>query len=318
MVYPYNESWARPDTFVIQEHSCYFRVPDPHSHTTLMNQLILNRYAREALEEDVGGGDITTDLLVPEDARASATLVAREAGVACGLELARVVFRTMDPTLDVTLHAHDGDDVAAGARLATISGLARPILSAERVALNYLGRLSGIATMTRALARAAEGTGARIVDTRKTTPGLRALEKYAVRCGGGHNHRMSLSDGFMLKDNHRAALKRAGVAVPAAVANARRKLGHGVFVTIEADSMDEVREALEAGADGVLLDNMTPEQLARAVQEISGTARAEASGGVTLESVRAVAESGVDLISVGALTHSAPALDVALEFDWES
>ncbi len=283
-----------------------------------MNRLDLERHARSALREDVDGGDITTDLLVPEDARVSATLVARDAGVACGLELARVVFQTLDPSLDVTLHAADGDAVDAGARLATISGAARPILSAERVALNFVGRLSGIASLTREYVRAVDGTGARIVDTRKTTPGLRDLEKYAVRCGGGHNHRMSLTDAFMLKDNHRAALKGAGIPVAEAVAGARRRMSHGVFVTVEADTLEEVEEALQAGADGILLDNMTPQQLAVAVDRIDGEAMAEASGGITLESVRAAAESGVDLISVGALTHSAPALDVALEFDWES
>ncbi|MFO7893816.1 MAG: carboxylating nicotinate-nucleotide diphosphorylase [Longimicrobiales bacterium] len=283
-----------------------------------MNRLILRRYAGEALAEDLGSGDVTTDLLVPEGTRASATLVTRAAGVVAGLELARAVFLELDPSLDVTLHVADGDEVSAGARLASITGPARPILSGERVALNFLGHLSGIASLTREYVRALEGTGARIVDTRKTAPGLRELEKYAVRCGGGHNHRMGLSDGFMLKDNHRSALREAGVGVPEAVAEARRRMGHGVFVTLEADSMEDVAEALEAGADGILLDNMTPEQLALAVDQIAGAALAEASGGITLESVRAAAESGVDLISVGALTHSAPALDVALEFDWES
>ncbi|MGK7313044.1 MAG: carboxylating nicotinate-nucleotide diphosphorylase [Candidatus Longimicrobiales bacterium M2_2A_002] len=282
-------------------------------------QPVLRQYARDALLEDVAAGDATTDLLIPEDASASATLVARAAGVVAGLQLVRAVFHELDPSsIVVTLNARDGDTVDAGARLASISGSARSILSAERVALNYLGRLSGIASLTREYVRAVDGTGARIVDTRKTTPGLRVLEKYAVRCGGGHNHRMDLSDGFMLKDNHRAALREAGVSVADAVAGARRRLGHGVFVTIEADTIDEVQGALEAGADGILLDNMTPEQMALAVEQIGGAALAEASGGITLESVRAAAESGVDLISVGALTHSAPALDVALEFDWES
>ena len=283
-----------------------------------LDEFRLKAFARTALAEDLPAGDITTDLLIPDDARVTAALVARARGVACGLTLARAVFLELDPSLEVTLLAADGDAVDAGARLASISGAARPILKGERVALNYVGRLSGIASLTRAYIRAVEGTGARIVDTRKTTPGLRTLEKHAVRCGGGHNHRMSLSDAFMLKDNHRAALGAAGVGIAEAVAGARRRMGHGVFVTLEADSLDEVEEALEAGADGILLDNMTPEQLATAVDRIGGAALAEASGGITLESVRAAAESGVDLISVGALTHSAPALDVALEFDWES
>lgn len=284
----------------------------------MLTPLLLERYARAALDEDLGAGDITTDLTVPEAARATAALVTRADGVVCGLPLARAVFLALDPALDVVLHADDGDDVAAGGRLASISGAARPILSAERVALNFVGRLSGIASLTRAYVRAVEGTGARILDTRKTTPGLRALEKYAVRSGGGHNHRMGLSDGFMLKDNHRAALERAGTAVATAVGDARRRMGHGVFVTIEADTLDQVAEALDAGADGILLDNMTPEQLALAVERVDGRALTEASGGITLESVRAAAETGVNLISIGALTHSAPALDVALEFDWDT
>jgi nicotinate-nucleotide pyrophosphorylase (carboxylating) len=277
---------------------------------------VLRRYARQALEEDVGGGDVTTDLLIPTTATARATLVARAPGVACGLSLAGAVFLELDPSLDVRPRAADGDAVSAGATLLTVSGAARPILSAERVALNYVGRLSGIASLTRRYVEAVEGTGARVVDTRKTTPGLRVLEKYAVRCGGGHNHRSGLADGFMLKDNHRAALSAAGVGLADAVREARRRLGHGVLVTVEVDTIEQVAEALEAGADSILLDNMTPDQLARAVERVAGRARTEASGGITLESVRATAGSGVDLISVGALTHSAPALDVALEFEW--
>ncbi|MFW5951429.1 MAG: carboxylating nicotinate-nucleotide diphosphorylase [Gemmatimonadota bacterium] len=278
---------------------------------------MLERYARDALAEDVGSGDITTDLLVPRATTVRATLVARMAGVACGLELAAVVFRTLDPTLEVELRAADGDSVEAGAVLLTVTGAARPILSAERVALNFVGGLSGIASLTREYVRAVEGTGARVVDTRKTTPGLRALEKYAVRCGGAHNHRFGLSDAFMLKDNHRAALASAGLALPDAVRAARSRLGHNVAITVEVDAIEQVAEALEAGADALLLDNMTPEQLALAVRQVAGQALTEASGGITLESVRVAAESGVDLISVGALTHSAPALDVALEFDWK-
>ncbi len=282
---------------------------------------VLVQYAREALREDLGSGDVTTDLLVPRATTARAALVARADGVACGLELARAVFLELDPTLDIDLLAHDGDSVSAGVTLLTVHGSARSILSAERVALNFVGRLSGIASLTRryvdAVAGAGAGAGARVVDTRKTTPGLRALEKYAVRCGGGHNHRFGLSDGFMLKDNHRAALERAGSSLPDAVRDARSRLGHGVVVTIEVDTIEQVAEALDAGADSILLDNMSPDQLALAVRQIDGRALAEASGGITLESVRAAAESGVDLISVGALTHSAPSLDVALDMDWE-
>ncbi len=275
---------------------------------------LLRRYAERALEEDLGGGDVTTDLLVPFDARVSARLLARQAGVACGLTLAGAVFHALDPDIHVRFYAADGDAVAADATLLVAEGRAGPILSAERVALNFVGRLSGIASLTRRYVEAVDGTGARIVDTRKTTPGLRALEKYAVRCGGGSNHRFGLADGFMLKDNHRAALAAAGKSLADAVREARRHLGHGVAMTIEVDRVDQVAEALDAGADAILLDNMTPEQLALAVEQVGGRTLTEASGGITLASVRAAAESGVDLISVGALTHSAPALDVALEF----
>lgn len=278
---------------------------------------VLKRLAAMALAEDVADGDITADLVVPAGVRVAASLVARAPGVVSGLHVARAVFEEIDPSIEVDLLADDGDAVEPATSVAAVLGEARSILTAERVALNFVARLSGIATLTRAYVRAVDGTSARIVDTRKTTPGLRALEKYAVRCGGGHNHRMSLSDGFMLKDNHRAALKRAGVRVAEAVAGARHRLGHGVFVTVEADTLEEVAEALDAGADGILLDNMAPEQLARAVEQVAGAALTEASGGITLDTVRAVAESGVDIISVGALTHSAPALDVALELDWD-
>ncbi len=277
----------------------------------------LRQYARRALQEDIGSGDMTTDLLIPPDAIATATLVARLDGVVCGLELARAVFQELDHRLRIGLLAHDGQQVAAGAALLTVAGPARAILSGERVALNFVGRLSGIASLTRSYVDAVEGTEARIVDTRKTTPGLRALEKYAVRCGGGHNHRFGLSDGFMLKDNHRAALGVLGEDLVAAVHEARHRLGHGIAMTIEVDHVEQVAEALDAGADAILLDNMTPDQLSLAVEQVAGEALTEASGGITLESVRATAESGVDLVSVGALTHSAPALDVALEVEWQ-
>jgi nicotinate-nucleotide pyrophosphorylase (carboxylating) len=280
------------------------------------SERLLQRYARAALDEDLGPGDVTTDLLVPADTTVRAALVARSAGVAAGLGLARAVFLELDPGARVDALAQDGDVVAAGSTLLTVHGQARAILSAERVALNFVGRLAGIATLTRRYVQAVEGTGARVVDTRKTTPGLRILDKYAVRCGGGHNHRFGLSDGFMVKDNHRAALAVTGTDLVAAVRAARERLGHGTAVTIEVDEVEQVAQALEAGADAILLDNMTPEELARAVREVDGEALTEASGGITLETVRAAAESGVDLVSVGALTHSAPALDVALELEW--
>jgi nicotinate-nucleotide pyrophosphorylase (carboxylating) len=280
--------------------------------------LLLREYARRGLEEDLGAGDVTTQLLVAPGAAVTARLVARVDGVACGLALARAVFMEMDRALEVELAVADGDSVTSGATMMTLRGPARAILSAERVALNYVGRMSGIASLTRAYVDAVAGTGARIVDTRKTTPGLRVLEKYAVRCGGGHNHRFGLSDGFMLKDNHRAALEAAGTGLIEAVREARERLGHNVAITIEVDELEQIEEALEAGADSILLDNMTPEQLALAVQQVAGEARTEASGGITLETARAAAESGVDLVSVGALTHSAPAMDVALDIEWQS
>jgi nicotinate-nucleotide pyrophosphorylase (carboxylating) len=277
---------------------------------------VLRQHASRALDEDLGAGDVTTDLLVPATTSVTAALVARSTGVICGLGLARTVFQLLDSTAQVELLAADGDKVDGGATVLTVRGPARAILSAERVALNFVGRLSGIASLTRRYVELVEGLDTRIVDTRKTTPGLRSLEKYAVRCGGGHNHRSGLSDGFMLKDNHRAALVAAGLDLTEAVRAARGRLGHGVAITVEVDDLDQIDEALEAGADTILLDNMTPDQLARAVRQIDGEALTEASGGITLETVRAAAESGVDLISVGALTHSAAALDVALELEW--
>lgn len=276
---------------------------------------VLRRMAERALEEDLGRGDVTTDLTVPVDRIADATVVARAAGTIAGLGLAAEVFKARDPGLTVRCLLADGERVDAGTALMRVNGAARSILTAERVALNYLGHLSGVATMTARFVDAVDGTGAHIVDTRKTTPGLRVLEKYAVRCGGGRNHRFALDDGFLLKDNHRAALAAAGMNVTTAVARARRRLGHTIPVQVEVDDLDQLDEALAAGVDAVLLDNMMPDELRTAVERARGRVRIEASGGITLDTVRVVAETGVDLISVGALTHSAPALDVAL--DWK-
>lgn len=280
--------------------------------------VVLRDFATRALEEDLGRGDVTTDLTVPEGHRATAAIVARAPGVAAGVELARTCFLLRDPELALDVLKHDGDAVAAGDAIMHLTGNARSILSAERVALNYLGRLSGIATLTARFVAAVEGTGARIVDTRKTTPGHRVLEKYAVRCGGGHNHRFALDDGFLLKDNHRAVLDAAGITLADAVAAAREALPHTVLVEVEVDDLEQLDQALEAGVDAVLLDNMDTATLRRAVERVDGRALTEASGGVTLDTVRPVAEAGVDLISVGALTHSAPALDVALDWQGEA
>lgn len=267
-----------------------------------------------ALDEDVGWGDLTSESLVPAGLDATATIVAREAGAVAGLPVAREVFRQIDDDVAFDTVARDGERVQAGGVLARVRGRARSILAGERVALNFLQRLSGTATLTARYVDAVEGTGARIVDTRKTTPGLRVLEKYAVRCGGGHNHRTHLGDAVLVKDNHRVALRAAGEELPDAIRRARGELPHTVSIEVELDSLAELDAVLDAGVDAILLDNMDPPALADAVRRIDGRAISEASGGITLDTVRRVAESGVDLISVGALTHSAPALDVALDF----
>jgi nicotinate-nucleotide pyrophosphorylase (carboxylating) len=267
---------------------------------------------RLALAEDLGrAGDITSAATIPADRTASAVIAARRTGVVAGIPFAAEAFHQIDPSIRFVVERDDGADLEAGAVLARISGPARAILSAERVALNYLGRLSGIATATAELVAAVAGTGARIVDTRKTTPGLRAIEKYAVRCGGGSNHRFGLDDAVLIKDNHIAVA--GGVAI--AIRAARAAVGHLVKVEVEVDTLDQLAEALEANPDAVLLDNMSPAMLHEAVARISGRCIAEASGGVTPATVRAIAESGVDVISSGWITHSAPSLDLGLDMD---
>ena len=271
------------------------------------------RVVAAALAEDVGPGDVTTLAVVPLDANCRAHLRTRAAGVPAGLPVAIEAFRQLDPALEITEHARDGAPMQPGERLLSITGRARPILTAERVALNFVQRLSGIATLTARYVEAVRGTRARIIDTRKTTPGLRLLEKYAVRVGGGSNHRFGLFDGVLIKDNHIVAA--GGVAE--AVRAARRAAPHSLRIEVETETLDEVREALAAGADAILLDNMPPDTLRRAVAQIGGRVVVEVSGGVTLATVRGIAQAGVDLISVGALTHSAPALDLGLDFALE-
>jgi len=267
---------------------------------------------RRALREDLGlGGDITSAAVVPAGTRARGRIVARAPGVVCGVEVAAAAFLELDPGLEIRLSAADGDAVAAGTAVLEVTGRAHPILAAERVALNLLGHLSGIATLTRRFVDAVAGTGAVIADTRKTLPGLRALEKHAVRCGGGRNLRLRLDDAVLVKDNHLALVG----SVSDAVRRAREGVGHAVAVEVEVESLEALEEALAAGADVVLLDNMETSLLAEAVRRARGRAITEASGGIRLETVRAVAETGVDVISVGAITHSAPALDVALELE---
>ena len=266
-----------------------------------------------ALVEDLGHGDVTTDALIPPDARGQASVVVKAAGVVAGLEVALEVFRQVDPSTRSRIRMADGAVVSPGEVVADVEGSVAGILKAERVALNFLQRLSGIATATAAYVNETQGTKARIVDTRKTVPGLRQLEKYAVRVGGGHNHRYNLADGILIKDNHIAALRARELGLAEIVDLARERSPHTLRVEIEVETVEEAVEALEASADVILLDNMSPEEMRRVVSISNGRSLLEASGGVTLDTVRAVAETGVDLISVGALTHSVRALDISLD-----
>jgi nicotinate-nucleotide pyrophosphorylase (carboxylating) len=276
------------------------------------DRLVYEDLLRRALAEDLGGaGDLTSDAIVPEEGRARARFVARRAGRIAGLRVAVDTLRLLDPGIEHRIEVGDGGDAPAGAVLATVEGRAGALLTGERVALNLLGRLSGIATATRDLVRAIAPHGARVADTRKTTPGLRALEKYAVRAGGGSNHRFGLDDAILIKDNHVAF---AG-SVRTAVERARAAAGHTVRIELEVDSLDQLDEALALGVDLVLLDNFALRDLEEAVRRTAGRAILEASGGITLETAAAIAATGVDLLSVGWLTHSAPALDVALDFE---
>jgi len=273
-------------------------------------RLIVEPIVRAALLEDLGrAGDITTDAVVPADVTVEAAIATRQPGVLGGLDVALLAFELVDPDLRIERLRADGERILRGEVVARISGRARGVLAVERTALNFLCRMSGVATATRMLADAIAGYPARIVCTRKTTPGLRALEKYAVRLGGGANHRFGLDDAMLIKDNHIAL---AG-GVRAALERARRHAGHLVKIELEVDTLDQLAEALEVGVDAVLLDNMTPETLRRAVDMVGGRAVTEASGRITPETAPAVAASGVDLISCGWITHSAPILDLGLD-----
>ena len=288
------------------------------SHSEQMEPLTtaeIRQFVKLALHEDIGSGDVTTLATVPEDVKAKALMRAREELVVAGLELAEAAFRELSPAVEATRETQDGNRMAVGTSLLRIAGPARALLSAERVALNFVQRLSGIATLTAQFVDAIRGTSAEILDTRKTTPGWRRLEKYAVACGGGRNHRMGLYDMVLIKDNHLAALRSEPAGAIAAAIHRSHKAYPNLKVEIEADTLEQVDEALAAGADLILLDNMNPEQLRSAVQKCKGRARTEASGGVNLASVRAIAEAGVDFISVGALTHSARAVDIGLDFE---
>jgi nicotinate-nucleotide pyrophosphorylase (carboxylating) len=272
--------------------------------------LLYEPLLRAALLEDLGrAGDLTTDAIVPRAARARAEIVARAPGRVAGLMIAVQAFRLLDAAIEIAIEVGDGADVPGGTTIAAVSGSARAILTGERVALNLLGRLCGIATATRDLVAAVQPHRAKVVCTRKTTPGLRLLEKYAVRAGGGENHRFGLDDAVLIKDNHVAV---AG-GVTAAIQRVRGAVGHLVKVEVEVDTLAQLREALAAGVDAVLLDNMDVETLREAVRMVGGRAITEASGGIRAATVAAIAATGVDLLSVGWLTHSAPALDVALD-----
>ena len=275
----------------------------------MLSRQQVQRVVDLALEEDAPFGDLTSQAFVPDDAVARASVVAREPGVLAGADVLRQVFTTVDAAVEVETLLADGDRFAAGDVLARVQGPARAVLRAERVALNLVQRMCGIATLTARYVDAVAGTGVRVVDTRKTTPGLRALERHAVRCGGGHNHRFSLSDAVMGKDNHPAPVDD----VTAAIRAAREQLPHTTHVEVEVDRLDQVEPVLAGGVDTIMLDNFTPDELRQGVALVAGRAVVEASGGITLETIGEVARTGVDVISVGALTHSVRALDLGLD-----
>jgi len=269
----------------------------------------------QAIAEDLGQGDVTTEALIPKTQQGRASLVVKAKGIIAGVEVAKQVFLKVDPELKIAILIEDGTEVKPGDIVAKIEGRVASILKAERVALNFLQRLSGIASETGHYVQAVKGLPVQITDTRKTTPGLRTLEKYAVRVGGGKNHRTHLGDGILIKDNHLAALRRQGLSIKEIVIKARQKAPPELKIEVEVKTTQEAIEAVEAGADIIMLDNMGLEDMRQAVQPIKGRTLIEASGGITLDRVRAVAETGVDLISIGALTHSAKALDISLELD---
>ena len=268
-----------------------------------------------ALDEDLGSGDITSRALIPDQLQGRASITAKEEGIVAGGGAAERVFLRVDPSLETELLIADGGNINPGDTIATVSGRVISILKAERTALNFMQRLSGIATETARYIAAIKGLKTKIIDTRKTTPGMRALEKAAVRTGGGENHRYNLGDGILIKDNHLAALRAQGMTIADIVAQARGNAPKGLKIEVEAGNIEEAVEAAEAGADIVMLDNMNPDEMRRAVEALPAAVKTEASGGITMANVRAAAEAGVDFISIGALTHSAKALDISLELD---
>jgi len=279
----------------------------------MLTRAVIDRAVGAALEEDAPWGDLTSEALIPETAVARADLVARERGVFSGGEVFEAAFRLTDPRIDVQLVVEDGEWFEPGAVLAVVTGPARGVLTAERIGLNFAQRMSGIATLTGAYVAEVAHTGTRIADTRKTTPGLRAFERKAVRDGGGRNHRHSLSDAVMAKDNHLAVLAQKGVSATDALLAAKDLLPHTTHIEVEVDRLDQIEPVLAAGIGTIMLDNFSLDDLRTGVAQVAGRATVEASGGVSLETVRAIAETGVDVVSVGALTHSARALDLGLD-----
>lgn len=279
----------------------------------MLTKQIIKTAVAAALAEDAPWGDATSEYLIPADATATATLNAREGGVFSGAEVFTEAFKQLDPQIQVVWHIRDSESFAQGAKLATVTGSARAVLTAERVALNFVQRMSGIATATAEYVSKVAGTRARIVDTRKTTPGLRAFEKYAVRCGGGFNHRFGLSDAIMAKDNHLAVLTRGGLNLTTELARVRSEMPHTMHLEVEVDHLDQIEPVLAAKPNTIMLDNFSLEDLRKGVEIISGRAVVEASGGVNLDTVAAIAATGVDVISVGALTHHIKSLDLGLD-----
>ena len=274
-----------------------------------LNQFYVDNLIKEAISEDINYIDVSADYLIPEEQRNDSYFVAKADGVLCGLDIAMRVFTLLDDTFTYTVHKNDGDEVKAGDLIVEFNGKTACLLKGERTALNIIQHMSGIATATNKAVKLCEGTNASVTDTRKTLPGLRALQKYAVVCGGGKNHRYNLSDGAMLKDNH----IDAGGGITNAVKILRSKLGHMVKIEVETRNFDEVKEAVEAGADIIMLDNMNNEQMAECVEFIDGRAKTEASGNITLDNIADVAKTGVDIISLGALTHSVKAFDISMK-----
>jgi len=280
-----------------------------------LNEAQIEEIIDRALAEDLGRGDITTEALIHGERRGTGLIVVKREGILAGIGVAKQVFHRVDPNLKVEILLEDGSRVKPGNKVARVAGNVASILKAERTALNFLQRLSGIASETGRYVEGVEGLPVRIMDTRKTTPSLRGLEKYAVRVGGGENHRMNLGDGILIKDNHLAVLRRQGLSIKEIVARARQSAPQRLKVEVEVRTVPEALEAAEAGADIIMLDNMNIEDMRKAVKSVHGRALIEASGGITLDNVRAVAETGVDFISIGALTHSARAMDISLEME---